>query len=422
MNKKKLIHFSGLDNDIVLRIYAVILAIAIWFIMSITLFPTITVTIKNIPITIPTQNSTAASYNLEPISFKEQYANVKIKGKRYEIGNLKASDLKAEAVALTSINKSGEYTLQVKVTAKDGTDFEVLSIDPSSVNVKFDTIIEKEFIVEAQAPYVLTPAGYLIETPTAIPETITVKGPQQQVDRIDKVVIRADYSDELTASKSINDTKILLYDDDILLDNSIFTFSTDNFSINVPVFMTKDLPFTVQLQNTPPNFDTSILKFIYSNDTIKVAGSTWTLENMDEIPLGYIDIREIGLDSYFDFDVSLPDGFRNLSDINSVTVKLDTENLATKTISLTKNQIHVLNTPSEYDVNVINVGISNVTIVGPKQIIEHITAEDIIAEVDLTNQEVNEKTYSKPVKIYCPQNNQIWALDKINVGLEFKHK
>ena len=52
MKKTKLKLFRGLNNDIALRIYAVILAIIIWFVMSVTLYPTVYKTIRNVPVTI----------------------------------------------------------------------------------------------------------------------------------------------------------------------------------------------------------------------------------------------------------------------------------------------------------------------------------------------------------------------------------
>ncbi len=255
-----------------------------------------------------------------------------------------------------------------------------------------------------------------------LPETITIKGPQQQIERIDKVVIRANSTDEVTSSQSINDTEILLYDGDVILDKSLFTFNTENFSITIPVYMTKELPFSLQIQNAPPHFDVSSLKLNYSDEKIKVAGSAFVLENMDTISLGYIDLRDIDLDSSFEYSVVLPNDFRNLSDINTVTVSLNTDNLSSKVISLTKEQIHVINVPSEYDVDILSVGISNITIIGPSSVINRITPEDIIAEVDLRQEDIDQNTYTKTAKIYCPQNSKIWALDKINVGLEFTLK
>jgi len=80
MKKTKLKLFRGLNNDIALRIYAVILAIIIWFVMSVTLYPTVYKTIRNVPVTIDTTGTNAADYMLKPINAKNNS-----KHKRHEI-------------------------------------------------------------------------------------------------------------------------------------------------------------------------------------------------------------------------------------------------------------------------------------------------------------------------------------------------
>jgi len=421
MKKIKLKFLRAPENDIALRIYAVILAILIWFVMSITLYPTIYRTIENVPVSIDIKGTIAEDYSLSAANFKSQKVSVRIKGMRYEIGNYTAEDLKATLV-VNGVNKAGEYELDVKVEAKTGENFDVISISPSKIKVKFDSIIEKEFATTPEAPNVKASSGYIMETPICVPSTVKISGPKQDIERITKVVVRTDAPAELTESQSIADTNLILYAGDTILDDSFFTIINDKISIEVPIYMKKTLPFKLEIQNYPRNFDLSSLKYTLTPSTIEIAAPNALIENLGEIHLGYLDLRKIDLDSMNEIAVTLESGYKNLSGFERVIAKFNTENYSSKLISIGKSQIHVINAPLKYEASVQTTGISNIKIIGPKEIIDKITSDDIIAEVDLLHSDINEATYNAPISIYSPAYNTVWAYGSYNVSLGLTQK
>ena len=143
--------------------------------MSVTLYPTVYKTIRNVPVTIDTTGTNAADYMLKPINFSEPKITVNIKGMRYEIGNYSADDLLAKAVVNANVNKAGEYDLDIKVEAKNGADFNVISVNPAKIKVKFDQFIEKEFsVTSVETPNIKAAEGYIKETPECVPNTIKI--------------------------------------------------------------------------------------------------------------------------------------------------------------------------------------------------------------------------------------------------------
>ncbi len=408
MKMPKIKFLSGKNYDFVLRIYAVVLAILIWFILSITLYPTITRTISNVPVTIKTEGTIAADYLLSPVNFQQQDSTVKISGMRYEIGNYSADDLEARVV-VSGINKPGEYDLPIEVVSKDGKRFDVLSIKPSTVKVKFDSIIEKDFNVIADAPNAKAEKGYLIDPPIAMPNSVTIKGPKSEIEKITKVVVKTDSELTLTESQNITDTKLVIYNGDTIMDNSIFTFGKDNVSIQIPIYMIKTLPFKIEIQNAPKNFDMTSLKYSFSHDSIDIAAPSALISDLANFHLGYIDLRSVALDYKTEFPVHLQVGYRNLSGFDKISVAFDTSNYAIKTISVNKSQIHIINSPSNYNISLQTVSLQNIKLVGPKDAIKNITSADIIAEIDLLHTDITDTTYAMPVQIYCPSYNNVWA-------------
>jgi cobalamin biosynthesis Co2+ chelatase CbiK len=135
-----------------------------------------------------------------------------------------------------------------------------------------------------------------------------------------------------------------------------------------------------------------------------------------------LNLSSVDINSTFSYNVDLPSNYKNLSGFNSVDVKFNWNNYASKTISIDKSKIFVINAPSKYDIKVKTSGISNIKIIGPKNVINNITAANIIAEVDLFEANLNESNYSMPVKIYSPQYNNVWAYGNYNVTISVSEK
>lgn len=410
-----------LDSDFLLKIYAIIGAIVIWFIMSITLFDSIDRTIHDVPVTINTENNTAKNFGLQAINFEGKTVDVKVTGKRYEIGNLKPEDIEATITPIT-VTKAGNYPLVVNVKSKSGKKFEIVNISPQNIAVTFDKMITKTFPISAEAPYYSVPTDYIQESPVVNPSTVEITGSQQQIDRISRVVARTENDKTITSSISVPVSELILYDNDnVKLNASQFSFYTNNFSIDIKVNKVKELPFNIEIINAPPNFDLSSLKFNYSQSSIQIAGEELKIDNMSQIHLDYIDLRDVNTYYNRDFDVILDSDISNLSDITSVNISIDSTNLDKKSFSLSKDQIHVIGA-AQYDVSVQNEEIQDVTIIGPKDIIKRITPEDVIAEVDLSKEEIIPNNYIKGVQIYCPFITNVWSYGAKDITLTVSEK
>ena len=136
-----------MQRDIAYKIASLVFAIIIWYFVSITVYPTINRNIYGVKVDIDLTGSYAESLELQPVSIGTESINVNIEGDRAKISSLKAEDLVAY-VNVDNVTSAREYKLSVEVKSKDGTDFDVKSIEPSTVTVKFDKIITKSFTVE----------------------------------------------------------------------------------------------------------------------------------------------------------------------------------------------------------------------------------------------------------------------------------
>lgn len=411
---------KSLNNDFMLKIYAIILAILIWFLISVTLFPEITKSIENIPVTISLQGTTAEANMLKAFNYETENINVKIKGMRYEIGNYTSNDLTARLV-LDVVNKPGKYDLKIAVTSKDGHNISIESNLPT-ISVIFDEVASKTVDVIGRAPDLKVNSGFTIEEPICTPSSITVTGPKTEIDKIDRCVVTANNSDVLSESFITSSDQIAFYDGTSIIDINLLSLNETNISIEIPVYMRKTLPLKVEILNAPTRFDISSLKYTLSNDEIDIAAPNGTINDVAEILLGNIDLRKIDLGSVFELPIELQSGYKNLSGFETVTVTFDDEGLSSKIISIDNSQINVINRPVNYNVSVQTVGISNIKLIGPKNIIDNITSADVVAQVNLLNENISESTYSLPCRIYCEDYPTVWAYDIYNVALKVTAK
>ncbi len=407
----------SIRHDSTIVIYSLIIAILLWFIVSIKIYPDTPKMIREVPITIDLTGTTAAENSLEVVSNDVEKVNIQIQGNRSQVGNLKAEDISAMVVVENVVNP-GEYKLGINVTSKEGINFEVKSITPEKVAVVFDVYETREFNVDAQAPNVKIEEGLYKGDLTCTPDTIKITGPKTQLDKIEKCVALAENKLTLDNSHTLRTSEIKLYNKTGgPVDKTFFNMETVEFTVDIPVYMKKELKLNYTLQNVPSYFDSSVLKFQLSPETITVAAPKGSLLDQNNLNVGYISLNDIDLTKYFEFDIKIPSNYQNLSNTTKVTAKLMNENLAKRTITVGGGEFKIINAPSSSKFNILTNTLT-FDIIGPEADIESITEKDIVVEIDLMDIKIQSDSFSEEVSILLPNHKKVWALGKQTVALE----
>lgn len=396
---------ESLLKDNKTKIYAVLLAIIIWLVVTMSLYPDTTITIRNVPVNINLSDTYVNEMGLNVVSGNDKTVTVKLRGNRSVIGSLNAKDLNA-MVSLDGIQTAAEYDLAVTVTPKDSSvRCEIVDVYPSSIKVKFDNVVSKTFELSCQTSAVI-PDNYVMGTLECSPKTVKITGQEQQIEKINSCVAFA-ATGSLTSTTSVN-ANLMLYDSEKnAISTDGFAFSTTDLSVTIPVYEKKTVPFDITYRNVPDGFDTSKLQYKLSNSEIEIAATSETLSKIDKLSLSYVDFRDIEIGSTFTLDVDLPSGIQNLSGIESVEVTFITDGYTTKEFSV--SEISILNAPSSYDISLLTNVLQHVTIVGPKSVLEELTVNDIVAEIDLSSVSINDGAQKVAVDVYVPDKGVVWA-------------
>ncbi|MEG0614370.1 MAG: hypothetical protein RR540_01340 [Oscillospiraceae bacterium] len=420
--KMKKRFLNTMNNDLTIRIYSVILAVIAWFVIAATINQIITVPVKNVAVTASVAGSVAEQNGLSVTNQKDiQKITVTIEGNRTVIGDMRADDIDATLI-MDGVTKPGEYDLPIKVVGKTNKAFTVKSTNPPTIAVKVDKIISKTFPLEAEAPNIKIADGYINDTPVCTPAEITVKGPEEQINKITKCVVRTeDDNGGVPISKSfetIKDNKLIFYNGNIAIADDNLTYDKIDYAIQVNVLMKKVLPITIAIDNVPDDFPIDQLKYTLDVSEIEVSAPNDMLKDDRELTVGSIKLNDINIGTEISFPITLPEGYRNLSGVTNVNVTFASEGLATKKINIKNSDILVTYAPLNYKITPVTTGYS-VTFVGPADIVKNLTVNDVVAKVDVSGiTDIQSGTYfNAPLSLSVPSKGAIWALGSYTVAL-----
>ena len=413
MSEKKIF-----ENNKFVVLLSIVIAIIAFFVIKITEFPETTTVVKNVPVTIDLTGTAAERADLSIIGDTEYAVDVTLKGQRYLIGNLTAEDIQIRAKTAV-VTEADTYALELEIV--NPMEAVIYELTPQTVTVTFDTIVSREIAVTAETGDLTVPEGFIQETPFTQPDKVTIKGPKADVERIVTCVAKADISGKLEET-TVKKGELSFYDKDNnkLEFGNVLAYTPQSVDVTVPVYKQKTVPLTVDFTNVPDGFPIDKLNYKLSQTQITIATPNNAVDGISELSLGSIDFRKVDIGSVITMDVTLPSSYRNVSNLNQVTVEFPSSGMSSKTVTLT--DLKLANVPSNYAVSLITNRLNRVKIVGQEGIVKSITAQDIIATIDLLNTTVTKGQFSVPVKISIPNKGLVWAAGEYNAVIRATEK
>lgn len=441
--KRKFTISSLFRNNRFVAVFAVIVSIIIWFVVSVAFNPIVDKNILNVPIQIPL--STTTHDGLKAYEGADATVSVKVQGKKYVIDQLKPEDLTVTA-SLNGVVGVGTYRLEL--TAKSSTglaDYDVVSVSPSSVAVTFDNEAIKTFDVEVKCPGLSADGDYgsdsiiMVDSEMADESysTLTVLGPASQVNQIDHVTAVSDTVEVLRESKQMT-ARIMMYDvyNELLYDAAAPDTSklqlTELQFTEVPVIarvnMIRELPLRVNYRNAPrvlPNM--TIVEHSKTDSepvaisTVRVKGAVETVSAMSEVTLDgnfdFLSLNPYDADTWYR-DLSLPVlsgisyfDYATLKDV-AFRVAVASDDLRVKAYDLADSNITVANT--SYSVS-IESALKGVQVIGPPQALRGLAMEDIIATLDANG--LVPGTYTLKPTFVIGSQKQCWVAGNYEVTI-----
>ncbi len=427
--KKKFLNFSFSkisENNTFVLIFSLILSIVIWFYIEASSQTNLPKQIYDVPITINLSESAQAE-GVKVFDQNIAVAKVSVTGNDFVLGQLDMDNVEIIATLSPVTNKiSGKTmnteTLTLVARKKDNllADFQVVDVDPQTIQVTYDRFQEKNFVITNELNYVSSEDVY-VSPITLEDERVSISGPESSIGQISKVSVSGDLTN-LTAGAKEKDVEIKIYDingnelDPVKL---YLDMSIERTVANYQVLNKKTVDLSVNIFNAPTDF--SISRITITPNEIDIAGDLSLLDNYNSIILPKsLDFSEINLEnSSFNTEIPMPDNISNLSNIENATINIDLSGYSSAELSTTK--INIANVPNGKEVKLVNLSI-DAEVLGPAAQIAKLTGDSLLGVVDMANYSANNGNVEVPISLTLSGSDSCWIYGKYTILVNVSDK
>lgn len=398
---------------------SIFLAFVLWLVIITQENPIRERSFTNLTLSVNLENTFASENSMNIVGdLSSQKVSVVVRGPSYVVSSLRSEDLTVY-VSAASVDEPGVYTLDV-MASRSSTNYEVLSVSPSTVKVEFDYFDTKEFTVKADAKGATAVEGLIAEAGIVSGiegDVLKVTGPRSKVNKIASVVAVCDVNRVLSETESF-DADINLLDEEgkkISLQN--ITLNAENVKVKVPISKKKTVSVVADFTNFPEGFDEYSIKYSIDHPKVDIIGSPEVIDKISKITLSAVDVSQISLSNKeFDVTPKLPDGVRLVDNFETFKVSINTTGYIEKTVAVTN--VKAINLKS--GLKSTQSQIKFVKICGPRAAVNKITADMITAQVDL--QDKGEGQHSLNVAFSFKTYKNVWVVGTYNTTVTISKK
>ena len=308
---------------------ALVIALGLWLYVVNYINTTHEQTLYNVPVGLEGK-SLLTERGFMILSEDDYRVNITVSGSRQDGSKINASNIQAVA-DLSKIDEPGEHKLTYNVIFPGDVPTGAVSSqkDPDRVTVEVARKKTKEIPVTVSYTGDV-PASYIKDTSALELDHsyVEITGPEEVVDRIQRANISIDCRGR---TESIYESLRFELQDMYCepVDAVWITTNVSEVKVFLPIVMVKQVPLAVTLvDGGGATADTT--KLVIDPAQISISGSETALEALDELNLGIIDLSQITQDQELTFEINLPEGVTNVSNLPTATVRISFPRLATR--------------------------------------------------------------------------------------------
>lgn len=425
------IHRPWFYNKRFLVTLSVLCSVILWAMLATNVSPVETKTVSSVPITINV-DTIKENFGLDfvevisPESLKGLELDVKVSGRKYLLSQLTADDFSAVATANKSISKPGSYDFTLLITCKNPLLDVKIETSTQQMYVKFDRFVEKDFTVSNVVGVGATlpnDSNLIMGTPYTNVSSVSVSGPETEVNQIASVVISADVNKELYDGETFDGSISFLNEEGTALTLNHITVTTDvkeSVTVTIPVKQSKEFKVKVSYTNAPSNFDESKLPITISPSTVTLVGSPDAINHLgDSYIAGTIDLSKLRKkDNQFNFALSLSTGLEAYNKVEKIAVDINLSKYSVETFNVSAaKSFDIINYTGTRNVEYKTKSLDNIYIIGPSYVIEKLTDKDLKVEADMTGMETVTGNCTVNALISVKNRSNCWAIGSYEVEM-----
>ena len=431
--KKRISLHSLLQNDKLMMIASLVLAIVIWSLVVYGPSNSVEMDITGVPVSIKLNDYASQTLNLRIVDGANATATVTVRGLRSVVSNLRPQDLTVTADT-GNVIKEGTYVLSLRPGAAD--DYSVVKVvgedgTSATVTITCDVWREVAYPVEVEMPSVTVTdtEKYQFGTPAVSGEAVNegqviVAGPKSEISRVQKVVAVIEEKRAISEA-TVFEASLQARDEqgNVLESVSFRSAEGGKVSITVPVMIYRKVSLTPAALHVPAGY-TDIKNLVtVSPKEIELWGVPSEIDEYIESVQKQIQV---------DFDHLTPDtltrtvtletvdGIRPINGKETIKVKVALSGLSKRTLEvpLSASNFSVTNCPAGYTVTTTQTKLPTVTLYGSSRALNRVKVSDIRVVVDMANTATPGQQTVR-ARLVVGNQNTVWAYyGKDSAGVE----
>ena len=244
---------------------------------------------------------------------------------------------------------------------------------------------------------------------------VTISGPQSELMKISKVAAVANVDGELTESADA-EASIVIYDENgNELSTKLLSMNVKTMTVNINVLKEKTVKVEAGYANKPSGLDLTNLTEIYPS-SILLAGPEETLKTIVSVKTETIDFSTLSNEkkTFSALAINIPEKCKNISNNATAKVTLDLSGLSKKTFDIDTFKVEGLS--SDFKAEVTSKSIS-VTVIGTEAELNELSADNITAQIDVTDSNLKTGSVEMPVTFKFSGVNGCWAYGSYRANL-----
>jgi YbbR domain-containing protein len=309
--------------------------------------------------------------------------------------------------------KIGNHTVPIKI--KDISNKLKVQIDPAYANITVQEKVTKEFEVEAEYNNGLLEDGYEAEKPVVEPSTVKITGAKDTIERITYVKATLDIKDKIYRSIT-REAKVRVLDRE--LNKLDVVVEPETVQVTIPVNSTKKtIPIKIiQKGNSPEGISIESIELLDGEEAI-IIGPKELLEKTDSVRVE-VDTSKIYDDTTLTLPVIISDGITKVSP-QTVKVRVNVTKMEERTFSSLMIKSQGLSDNYQVQFRDPIDGTVNITVFGPSDELDKISADDFSLFLDLSN--LTAGLHVVEIKVEAPSQLN-WKLNKTVVRISITER
>ena len=398
-------------HDVFTKLLSVVAAVILWSYFMGIQNPTRTLEYRDISVQLTGVDELYNSYSLTLVSGADATVDVRVSGASNRLATLTASQIKVKADLTDTITAPGTYEIPYHVILPES-GMTCVRRSPETITVVVDRMESKTVPVTVRYSDD-APEGYVFEEASLSRDAVEITGPETEMDRVSAAVVTVDTKD-MRQTTTDNYSYHLVDKDGETVDANNISRNVTSITVTVPVKRVKTVPLEVTF--SPEDAADDVTATI-SPKEVEIIGDPQTVESIDSIALGAINVNTAENGDTYEFDINVPTSVSlNDGQPTTATVTISISDAATRQFTITDISLDDTNRDETAEVTLETESLE-VTLSGSRRLLDSIDAGDIRAVAEIASLDVSDGQHTIGATIISPDGSTVIGTYSVTVRI-----